>query len=131
MKNSNLIGIATAIVIIITCFLPWVYIEAIDVTITGVSAKHTSYGWPGLFNIIFSSLSILFSIIPAIWAKRTNLFIATFNFAWTLRNFLILSKCEMGECPVKRFGLYALMILSVVLMIMTLVPDVKIADDKS
>lgn len=127
MKYSQLIGILAAIGIIAVCFFPWSYIESKDLVITGVSAPHTNFGKPGLMNIGIVTLSIMCFALPKIWAKRLNVFFGLFNIAWSIRNFIIVSGCLMGECPVKKPALYMLVALSVILLVMTLLPklDVK------
>ena len=126
MKYSNYIGVLAAIFLIASCFIPWVYIESIKTTITGLKAEHTNYGKPGVLHIIFSIFSVIFFLIPAIWAKRTNLFVGAFNFAWAVRNFLLITHCDFGECPEKRFGIYAILLFSIVIIIMTTIPKVDL-----
>ena len=129
MKYSNYIGVVAAILLISCCFIPWVYIESINTIITGLKAEHTNYGKPGILHIAFSLLSIIFFLIPTVWAKRTNLFIGAFNFAWGIRNFLLITHCAFGECPHKRFGIYAILLLSIVIMVMTTIPKVELKDE--
>jgi len=105
-----------------------VYIDAIQTTITGMRAEHTNFGRPGLLHICFSVLSIIFFLVPAVWAKRTNLFIGAFNFAWSIRNYLVITQCEVGECPHKQFGIFAIVIFSALLLVMTMLPDVKLKE---
>lgn len=128
MKFSNYIGVMAAIILIVCCFLPWVYIDAIKTTITGVSAEHTSFGKPGVLHIIFSVFSIILFLIPALWAKRSNLFIGAFNLAWAIRNFLLMTHCELGECPQRFFGIYAILVFSILMLIMTMLPKVELKD---
>jgi len=122
MKYSNYIGIIAAFAVIIVCFMPWVYIPSIQTTITGMRADKTNFGHPGLMNIIFCIVAIALFIIPRVWAKRFNLFAGTFNLAWSFRNFLLITQCELGECPEKQAGIYLLLAFSAVLLLMTFVP---------
>ncbi|HEX8277094.1 MAG TPA: hypothetical protein VF540_00300 [Segetibacter sp.] len=128
MRYSNYIGIIAAIVLIGCCFLPWVHIDSIKTTITGIRTEPTNFGKPGLLHIFFSFVSIILFLLPAIWAKRTNLFMGAFNFAWSIRNFLLMSHCELGECPHKLLGIYTIIPLAALLLIMTLLPDIKLKD---
>lgn len=130
MKYSNYIGVVAALALIACCFIPWVYIEFIKTVITGLKAKPTNYGKPGILHIAFSIISIIFFLIPTVWAKRTNLFLGAFNFAWSVRNFLMVTHCEFGECPEKRFGIYAILFLSIVMLVMTTIPKVKLKDGR-
>ncbi len=126
MKYSNYIGVAAAIAIIIICFMPWAYVKSIDTMISGLDSGKTNFGKPGIVNMFFSIISIVLFLVPAIWAKRTNLFIGALNVAWAFRNFLIVTQCQMGECPDKKVGIYLLVIASIVLMIMALLPKVDL-----
>jgi hypothetical protein len=128
MKYSNYAGVIAAIALIACCFVPWVYIDSIKTTITGIRAEHTGFGRPGLLHIIFSAFSIILFLVPAVWAKRTNLFVGAFNLAWSIRNFLLISHCELGECPQRLFGIYAIIPLSGLLLLMTMLPDIKLKD---
>ena len=111
MKYSQLIGVLSAFLLIIICFFPWAYIPSIQLTISGMHAEGTNFGKPGLFNCILSGLCIILFCIPAIWAKRTNVFLAALNMAWAARNFLMVSTCLMGECPEKKIALYLMLLL--------------------
>lgn len=125
MKYSNYIGIAAALALIGICFLPWVYIESINTTITGLSAERTNFGKPGILHIFFSVVSIILFLVPAIWAKRANLFVGAFNFAWAIRNFLLVTHCEVGECPHKYVAVYGLFVFTILILIMTTLPKVN------
>jgi hypothetical protein len=131
MRYSQVAGIITAIALIGICYLPWVYIASIHTTITGLQSASTSFGKPGLLNIVFSTICILFFATSKIWAKRTNVFFATINFAWTVRNYFVLTTCMSGECPQKKAGLYLLLVASLIILIMTFLPRIAIPDEKT
>ena len=118
MKYSNYIGVAIAIALIAFCFMPWVYIISIQTTITGLDSGNTNFGSPGAMHIIFCVFSIILFLLPKVWAKRANMIVVTLNFAWAIRNFLLITRCEVGECPEKRFGIYAVIILSFLILLM-------------
>ena len=122
MKHSQTAGIIASLVIVLLCFLPWTFIASQQITVTGFHATGTNYGKPGLLNVILCGLMIILFAIPAIWSKRTNVFLAALNLAWSFRNFLLLSSCMMGECPEKKVALYLLLLIAVVVMIMALLP---------
>jgi hypothetical protein len=126
MKYSQIIGIVAALALIGICFMPWVTIPGKQIILTGLKTEGTSFGKPGLFLIYFSVPAILFFAIPRIWAKRTNIFIVTLVFAWTIRNFILLSTCMAGECPAKHAGLYLQMITAFIMLLMTFFPKVEL-----
>ena len=78
----------------------------------------------GLTSLL-SFIAIVLFLIPAIWAKRTNIFIGAIVFTWSLRNYILVSTCLMGECPVKQPALYALVVAGGVVMLMTLLPKLN------
>lgn len=126
MKYSQLIGMLAALAIMGICFMPWIYISSVHTTVTGLQAKGTSYGKPGLLNIFLSAICIIFFLISKIWAKRVNVFIATINFAWAVRNYILLTTCLGGECPEKRAGLFLLVLAALIVLIMSFLPKITI-----
>ena len=126
MKHSQTTGIITTLLLIVTCFFPWSYIVSQNITVSGFDATGTNFGKPGLLNTILGALMIIFFAIPAIWAKRTNVFVAALNLAFSFRNYLLLSACLMGECPEKKPALFVLLGLSVVIMVMALLPKIPV-----
>lgn len=125
MKYAQQIGMIAALLLIGACFLPWTYIESRQLTISGFSAAGTNFGKPGLFTIVFTSLSLLLFATPRIWAKRLNVFIGAVNLAWAIRNYILISSCMLGECPVKKPALYALVVLSALIQAMALFPRLE------
>ena len=124
-------GLLAAVVLIISCFLPWLYINAINVTITGMETTGTSYGKPGFLHIIFSVFFIAFTLIPRLWAKRSNILVVALNIAWAMRNFFILSTCQAGECPDRKTGIYLMLISSAIMLVSALFPDMKVTVKKN
>ncbi len=117
------VGILAAIAAIVSCFFPWVVIESKAIIISGIDASGTNYGKPGYMNLLLSGIFLILSFIPRIWAKRANLFFSTLNLAWSFRNFILLARCEGGECPSRQPALTILLIASIVMLIaLTLTP---------
>jgi hypothetical protein len=111
------VGILAAIVVIVSCFFPWVIIESKEIIISGIDASGTNYGKPGYFNLLLSSIFLILAVLPKMWARRTNLFIATLNLAWSFRNFILLARCEGGECPSRQPALTVLLVASFIMLI--------------
>jgi hypothetical protein len=125
MKYAQTIGIIAALIVLICSFLPWSFVVSEQITISGFETKGTRFGRPGLFLNFFTIIAIVLFLIPTIWAKRTNIFIGAIVFTWSLRNYILVSTCLMGECPVKQPALYTLVIASGVVMVMTLLPKLN------
>src|SRR6266487_350614 len=106
MRWMKWIGIAAAILLIISCFIPWVFIESKNITVSGIDATGTSFGKPGYFHLLTSFFFLLFSFIQKLWAKRANLLVTALNLGWAIRNYIIISTCIMGDCPLKKAGIF-------------------------
>lgn len=130
MKHSQLIGIVAALAAIGICYMPWVFIVSNNTLITGLDSGVTNFGRPGLMIIILSVTCLLFFAVPKIWAKRTNVFIAAINFAWAIRNYILLTTCQAGECPEKRAGLYLLLIATFIIQLMAFFPKIALPEEK-
>lgn len=126
MKYSQRIGIIATIALMADCFLPWVFIASKQITVSGFIAIGTNFGKPGLLNFIMCVIMLVMFAVPAIWAKRTNVFIAALNLAFSIRNFIVLPFCSAGECPEKKIGLYLLLGLSAVILVMSLLPKMEV-----
>ena len=131
MKWIKWMGIMAALLLIASCFTPWVFIAMKNITVSGVDATGTSFGKPGYLHFILSGLFICFMLIPKIWTKRANLLVCGFNLAWSIRNFIIISACYMGECPEKKPGLYLIIIASAIMLLASFFPDVKLKETDS
>jgi hypothetical protein len=126
MKYSQWIGVLIALLVIMACFLPWMEVPGTGKLVTGMNNMGTNLGKPGKLNIILSSIAVVLFIIPKIWAKRTNLIFCALGMAWAFRNFLLYARCEMGTCPQRKYGIYLLLIGSILMLVAALLPDVKL-----
>ncbi len=122
MRYSTGLGIAAVLLLVIACFMPWVLIPSKQLVISGMDASGTRYGKPGYLHLLLGFFYLIFTLIPAVWAKRFNLLVVAFNLAWALRNFLILSLCRGGECPERQAGLYLVAMAGVLMLVAALFP---------
>lgn len=122
MKYFNQLGALAALVVILSCFLTWISIPELGIRVSGFSSEGTRFGKPGLMNAIMSAIAFILFLVPAIWAKRANLFFTGFNMAWAIRNFILLTMCHGGDCPVKETGLYLFLGATVLQLIMAVFP---------
>jgi hypothetical protein len=124
------IGLAAVILLVISCFTPWVFIESKNITVTGIDSTGTNFGKPGYFHFVFAFFFIVFHLTPKLWAKRWNLLVVALNIAWAARNYFIISSCREGDCPEKQTGLYMVLLASVLMLVAALFPDVKLMEEK-
>lgn len=121
MSKSTITGLAAAVMIIISAFLPWLTVESRHLVFTGLHTTGSNFGEPGKLNIILSVAAGLLFIVQKLWAQRVNVFLTGFLVAWTFRNMILFARCEMGECPHKEIGLYLSLIGAVTAFISVIV----------
>ena len=131
MRWMKWTGIASAVLLVISCFLTWVVIVSRNIVVTGVYAAGTNYGKPGYFNLLMTLFFLAFTLTPKIWAKRINLLVTAMNLAWAVRNYFIISTCSAGECPEKHTGIFLLLLASVLMLVSSMFPDLKLPEQKS
>jgi hypothetical protein len=119
------IGTAAALVLITACFMTWVIIPSKNITVTGIDATGTTFGKPGYFHFITSFFFLLFTFIPRIWAKRTNLLVTALNMAWAVRNYFVVTMCREGDCPEKYAAIYLILAASLFMLVSALLPGNK------
>jgi hypothetical protein len=124
-------GVAAAIVLIIACFMTWVVVPSRSITVTGIDTTGTHFGKPGYFHFILVLFYLPFIFIPKIWAKRANLAVTALNIAWAVRNYFIITLCRGGECPEKKIAIYLLVIMSFIMLMSALFPDIKLKPNTS
>ncbi len=128
MKHSQTIGIITAILLIGTCFLPWIEVPGQKIVINGlqgfINDKFT-FGTQIKPHSFFAIIAILLFFKKALWAKRTNIFICFLSISWAIKNFILMSICR-PECPTIKPGLYLLVFFASVMLLMSLLPKIKI-----
>lgn len=130
MRLTKWIGFAAAIVLAAACFTPWIFIESKNIVVSGVQAEGTNFGKPGYFHFLMIAFFLVFNFTPKVWAKRSNLLVTALNLAWSVRNYFVISTCQMGDCPVKKMAMYLLIPLSLLMLVAALFPDMKINEKK-
>ena len=119
------LAIASAIILMIACFFPWVSIESKNIVVSGVDATGTSFGKPGYMHFLLSGIAVILLLIPKNMATRIAIFISALNAAWAIRNFIVIGLCQGGVCPVKHTALYVVMFASFGLLLFNLFTSTK------
>ena len=131
MRFMKWIGLIAATILAVSCFFPWVIIESKNITVSGLNATGTNFGKPGYFHFFMIGFFLLFNFIPKVWAKRSNLLVVALNVAWAIRNYIIISSCQMGDCPEKKAAIYLLIPASALMLLAALFPDMKMPEKKT
>ncbi len=129
MKYTKWVGLATYILIVVVCFLPWTYHADINKYFNGFFSQNDVYGKPGKFFIIFSSVCVIMLFVNKLWAKFTHIFFAGIILAYALKTYHLFTSSYNAYSPEKLFGIYALLILSFLSFLVALFPDMKLKRD--
>ena len=129
MRYMKWIGLVAVILLVVSCFLPWVIIASKNIIVSGIEATGTNFGKPGYTHFVLGFFFIIFHFIPKLWAKRVNLLVVALNIAWAVRNYFIISMCREGECPEKQIGLWLVLFASVLMLLAALFPDIQLKEE--
>ena len=110
------LGMAASALLIGSCFLLWVSLPDRNIEITGISAAGTKFGKPGYFNLLTTVLYSLLLLPKQPWVRRANVFVAALNLSWVVRNYLSLTACFAGDCPVVHTGFYLYALAAIAMM---------------
>ncbi|MEO6220753.1 MAG: hypothetical protein ABIO81_10025 [Ginsengibacter sp.] len=130
MKYYKVIGLLTCALLIFSCFLPWGYYADLNKTFDGFFSENNNYGRPGKFFVCIAILSIVLIYLDKIWAKRVLLFLSALNIGYLIKTYILFTSCYNTYCPEKRIGLYLLILSCVLMMIVSVFPDIKIETRK-
>lgn len=128
MKFYKIIGYAACALMILSCFVPWTYYADIGKSFNGFFSEKNMYGKPGMFIVFFAVVSIVLIYLDKIWAKRLHIILSAVNIGYLIRIYILFTSCYNAYCPEKRVGIYLLILSSVVLMAVSIFPDMKIGD---
>ena len=129
MKYSQLIGILSAAALIGSCFLPWTELPLQQIVYNGLYAKANDYlttGHQWMPHSFLALVAIVFFAVKNKTAKQANILVAFINLAWAIKNFILFSLCRPGqqiECPQLRIGLVLVVLLSVIIQVMSFLPQ--------
>lgn len=130
MRYMKWVGLAAVLILVLSCFIPWVFIESVNISVSGIDTTGTRFGKPGYFHFVMAAFFMFCSFVPRLWAKRLNLLVTAVNLGWALRNFFILAVCSGGECPIRKSGIWFMLLASILMLVAALFPDMKLPEDK-
>ncbi|SFE53582.1 hypothetical protein SAMN05518672_107131 [Chitinophaga sp. CF118] len=120
MSKAKIFGLLSVAVVIISVFLPWLTVESKHLIFTGIDTAGSRFGEPGKLSIVVAVVTGILFLLPGKVGARFNLFMAAFLAAWSFRNFLLFSRCEMGECPDRGIGLYLCLVGAIAVFVCVL-----------
>ncbi len=129
MKHYKIIGVVTGLVLIISCLLPWAYYPDLQKSFTGFFSEHNIYGKPGIIFVFIAAVSILLVMKNKVWAKRTHVILSALNIGYLIKTYILFTSCYSGYCPRKELGIYLLVLSCLMLLIVSLFPDLKLVEE--
>ena len=129
-KILHWIGLAACILISVSCFMPWAYYATLNEEFTGFFSEQNHYGKPGVFIIFLAVFIFIFMLLPKIWAKRANLFLAALQISYAVKTYILFTSCYNAYCPEKRIGIYIMLFSAILIMLAAIFPSMKIEEDK-
>ena len=130
------IGLVACILLIISCFLPWMYYADPHIateaqkTFTGFYTYQNQYGRPGKLLVLIAVIVLLLMLLPKIWAKRANLFITALGVGYAIKTYVLFTSCYNAYCPEKKIGLFIMMASMFILLVAAVFPDLKLEKEK-
>jgi hypothetical protein len=125
-KIAYYTGVLSAIALIICCFIPWVHYNNINETFTGYHvvkfAGGSYYGKAGIIITFISVVILSFMLMPRLWAKRANLFLAALLFAYCVRTYVLFTGALFEGEVEKLAGIYLIVILSFLVLLGAVFP---------
>jgi hypothetical protein len=132
LKIIHWLGLASCVMMVVSCYLPWVYFPKIDETFTGVHVLRfpdgNYYGRAGYPIIIMTVFVTICMLIKKIWAKRTNFFLCGLLLAYVFRTYNIFTGSLIKGEVINKAGIYLILICSAIMMVAALFPDIKIIE---
>ena len=131
LRLLHWLGLAACIALIVSCFMPWAHFADASIpteaerTFTGFFSYKNFYGKPGKMLVALSAVIFVFMLIPKVWAKRTNLFLAALVIAYAVTNYIRYGSCYNNYCPERLWGLYLMLGAAIVMMIAVMFPRVE------
>lgn len=125
MKYSQFIGVAAAIGLMLSAFLHWAWYPDLQEYFTGYYTHGNTYGRPGRVFVVVGIVAIIFFVTPRIWAKRWNVFLCAILLAFAIKTLILFSGCYRGVCPVRQPGIWIMLAMAALMMLSSLLPDLK------
>ncbi len=128
-KIVQYIAILSCTGLIATCFIPWVHYNSINTTFNGFNVKEfatgVNYGKAGRIISIFTIVSLLLTLLPFSVPKRINMFVCALLFAYSIRTYVLFTGSLFDGEVIKFAGIYLIVMLSLVLVICSIFPNLK------
>ena len=129
IRILHIVGLLACLALIAACFMPWAYYQQIGETFTGFYVTRfkngTYYGKAGYFISTLALLIFIGMIIPRLWAKRLNLFLAALLFAYCIRTYIVFTSSLFESEVERKFGIFLLLASSLFILVSAAFPKLE------
>jgi len=126
LKILYWLGIVACVTLIISCFMGWTYYGPEKGEFSGFYSFENYYGKPGKYLVGAGTIALLLMLLPRVWAKRTNLFICALTMGYAIKTYILYTGCYFAYCPEKRLGIYLMVASTIVMLVASVFPELKI-----
>jgi hypothetical protein len=131
MKYSQWIGVLASVMLAVACFMHWTWYPDLQKYFSGFYSEGNLYGRPGKGLIFFAAIAVVFYLVPKLWAKRWNMIVCCILLGFAIRTFIVFGTCYRGICPERQFGIWLMLGSTIVMLLATLLPDLKVSDSSA
>ena len=128
-KKIQTAAIITCLLLIATCFIPWVHYNSINETFTGFHVTKFStnvyYGKAGKIIASLAIINFICTIIPSLFLKRLNMFTTALLFAYCIRTYVLFTGSLFDGQVEKYAGIYLIVLLSLAMVVFSVFPSLE------
>jgi hypothetical protein len=96
--NKKMIGLVSAVLMIVGAFLPWVNTEVMGMSESTSGFMGSGKGAPGALTVIFGVLCAIFIFLDKKWSNIAAMVLAILSIAWVLERFATIKE-KIGAIP--------------------------------
>jgi hypothetical protein len=120
------VGVLAAITVIASCFMPWAYYPDVKEHFTVFYSFKNYCGRPGVLMVPLTAIILVLMLIPKLWAKRTNIFLAALLVGYVIKTWVAFTACYNTYCPEKKLGIYLMLGATIFTLIGTIFPNTQL-----
>jgi len=128
MKNSQILGVICAVILVIACFFHWTWYPDIGEYFSAFYSRENIYGRPGKVFMVVAAIAVALYLVPRLWAKRVNMLVCAINVAYAVKTFILFSSCYGGICPEKQPAIWVMLASALLMMVFAVIPDIKLRE---
>jgi hypothetical protein len=105
--NKKLIGLVSAVLMIVGAFLPWIKIEFMGMSESVSGFMGSGKGAPGALTVIFGVLCAIFIFLDKKWSNIAAIVFALLSLGWVLERMATIKE-KVGGLGTTGIGVYVI-----------------------